>query len=160
MAADKASKWARSLAYRYLAARARSRAEVRDYLSKKGLPEDIIDETLDELMDEGYIDDAKFAASFGRYLVEYRGLSRRGALMELRRKGTSAEDAEAGLDALFEEEGYDEMELARKLLEKKASGLKGLEPRKLRQRLTGYLQRRGFGFDIINSVLRDYTAPR
>jgi regulatory protein len=156
----RARKRARSLSYRYLTARARSRKELRQYLAKKGVPDDLVDATLDEMAEDGYIDDVEFSASYGRYLVEYRGLARRGVLMELRRKGVSAEDADAGLDALFEEEEYDEFELARRLVERKAVGLEGLEPRKFRQRLTGYLQRRGFGFDVINRTLREYTAPR
>jgi len=80
--------------------------------------------------------------------------------MELRRKGVAPDDADAGLDELFREEGYDEAELARGLVERKAAGFEGVDKRKVRQRLTGYLQRRGFGFDVINRVLKEFMAGR
>lgn len=154
MPEDRALARARSLAYRRLAARPRSRAELAGYLEKKGLPQGAVELILDEFSEKGYLDDRKFAHDFGRYLVEYRGLSRFALKAELRKKGVADEDAAPAIEKLFSADGYDEYELALKLARKKAKCLTGLADRnKAKRRLTDYLRRRGFSFEIIRRVL-------
>ncbi len=155
MTRDREQARARALAYRRLAARPRSRAELAGYLEKKGLQEESVRLILTELETAGYLDDRKFAMDYGRYLVEYRGLGRYALRSELRKKGVSDEYITPAIDELFSDEGYDEQELALALARKKSASLSGLADRnKAGRRLTDYLRRRGFSFDIISRVIK------
>ncbi len=142
---------AKDLAYRYLALRARSRAEVEAYLKKKEVSEDAAASVVQTLEGYGFIDDGEFARSYSRYILERKGLSRYALRMELRRKGVSEAHIDAALDALPAEE--DEEAVARKLAEKKAAAMKGLDREKARRRTADFLRRRGYSFEIIKKVL-------
>jgi len=157
---DRAVSRARSLAYRRLAARPRSRAELAGYLTGKGFPEDVVNPVIVEFEGNGYIDDRKFAYDYGRYLVETKGLSRFALRAELRKKGVSDEDASPALDNLFDDEGYEEYDIALTVARKKAESLAKLtDGAKARRRLTDYLKRRGFSFDIIKKAVEGILKP-
>jgi regulatory protein len=153
LSGDKELKRARELAYRYLALRDRSVSELRAYLLRKEVPAEITKTVLDEFLRYGYLDDRKFAASFGRGLIERKGLSRYALKMELKRKGVSDNEIEEALGGLFGENGYDEDEVARTLARKKAKSLSNLPQDKARRRLTDYLRRRGFSFEAVKKAM-------
>jgi regulatory protein len=136
-------------ALRFLAARPRSEAEVRTRLTRRGLPHDIIVDTLARLREIGYVDDAEFA----RFWVEGRsGANPRGRYVvqrELRAKGVAQETAETAMEALTEEHS------ARKAAHKKLRSLSGLDYPDFRNRLTGYLVRRGFGYEVVKQTVND-----
>ena len=136
-------------ALRLLAARPRSEAEVRERLVRRGLPHDIIVHTLERLREYGYVNDAEFA----RFWVESRsGANPRGRYVvqrELRTKGVDQDTADAAMEALTEERS------ARKTAQKKVRSLRGLEYQEFRTRLTGYLVRRGFGYDVVRQTVND-----
>ena len=136
-------------ALRLLAARPRSEAEMRDRLTRRGLPPDIIRFTLDRLRTIGYVNDAEFS----RFWVESRsGANPRGRYVvrrELRAKGVDPDTAAAALESLPEERS------ARKAAAKKVRSLRGLEYQQFRTRLAGYLVRRGFPYDIVRRTVDD-----
>ena len=68
---------------------------------------------------------------------------------ELRQKGVDREIVESAV----EEAGIDEYGDALELGRKRAASLADLEPAVRERRLSGYLARRGYGFDIIRRVL-------
>jgi regulatory protein len=150
---DRELKRARELAYRYLALRDRSVSELRAYLLRKEVPAEITETVQGEFIRHGYLDDRKFAASFGRGLIERKGLSRYALKMELKRKGVSDNEIEEALEGLFGEGGYDEDEVARTLARKKAKSLNNLPQDKARRRLTDYLRRRGFSFEAVKKAM-------
>ena len=147
---------AKNLAYRYLTARPRSLAELVSYLEKKEIPQDYITPLVEDLKGYGYIDDRKFAATYARYLIQTRGLSRYALRFELKRKGVSEADIEAGLEELFgDEDTENEEEVALRIAKRKMESMRGVDREKARRRLTDYLRRRGYGFGVIAKVLRD-----
>ena len=154
MSEEKALARAKDLAYRRLAVRARSRAEILDYLKKKEIAEDIALDAVADLERYGYIDDAKFARQFARYLIASKGLSRYALGMELRRKGVPAADIESAVSEIFSEGGESEEAVALRAAEKKVASLGGLDRERARRRLADYLRRRGFGFGVIKDVLK------
>ena len=161
MTDEKARARAKDLAFRCLARRPRSRAELASYLTKKEFPEEIIAETVRAMDGYGYLDDRKFAVQMGRHIRETKGLSRYALKSELRRKGVSAEDVDAALEELYGgEDAVDDEAVALKIAGRKAETLKNLPPEKARRRLTDYLRRRGFGFEIISKVTRPPFARR
>ncbi len=141
------------MAYRYLALRDRSERELRDYLGRKEIPSEAADAVIEDFARSGYIDDRRFAASYARYLIERKGLSRYALRMELQRKGVRQDYIDDALEGFFGEDGYDEEGLATALARKKAASMHNLPQDKAKRRLTDYLRRRGFSFDAIKKAL-------
>lgn len=134
-------------ALRLLAARPRSEAELRERLTRRGLPPDVIRHTLERLRDYGYVNDVEFA----RFWVASRsGATPRGRYVvrrELRAKGVAQDTAAEAMAALAEEDA------ARRAALKKARGLHGLDYQAFRTRLAGYLVRRGFSYDVVRRTV-------
>ena len=140
----------------FLASRARSRREIEQRLLQSGYRPCTVEMVLYKLERENLLDDADFA----RQWVEARSARKMGKTriaMELRRKGISAEEAEAALESIDEE---DQLAGAVALVEKAVTRSKpGEDPRKTASRLTAMLARRGYGWDIarqaIQQVMKD-----
>ncbi len=144
-------------ALRFLEARPRSATEVRERLTRKEYAPEAIDTALARLAQLELIDDAAFARMWveHRQTIRPRGIS---ALRdELRRKGIAAELAAHVLsdDELTGDEPERALALARAALRKHANAAD--RPTFMR-RMGGYLQRRGFSFDIIRPIVDQLWA--
>jgi regulatory protein len=133
----------------YLGYRPRSVEEVRKNLEKHEIPTEVIDETIARLERENLIGDAKFAQEWVENRSAFRPRGKRALTVELRQKGLS--DAVIG-EVL--EENLDEEALAKKAAVKYARKLEGLEWIEFRKKMSGFLGRRGFGYDVISPVTR------
>ena len=132
-----------------LAFRARSSAELRRALVRKGAEQPHVDRAIARLREQGILDDAAFAQSFTRAKVLGANQSRRRVQQELARKGVSRTVSDAAIDVVFEEEGVDTSAMAVTAARKKMHSLRTLEPNVQRRRLYGFLARRGYdGEDI------------
>lgn len=144
-------------ALRYLEARPRSVAEIRTRLNRKDFAPEAIDSALDRLGQLGLIDDAAFA----RFWVENRLASRpRGANAlrdELRRKGITKELVGEVLtdESLAGDEPERALAVARGALRKYADAA---DRNAFTRRMGGYLQRRGFTFDVIRPIIDQLWA--
>jgi regulatory protein len=138
----------------YLAYRPRSQAEVRRYLTRKGLDESVIGDVIDRLTRANLLDDESFA----RFWVENRQQFRPRGVMalryEMRAKGLKNEDISEALKDIDEEEG------AYSLASLQAQKMSGLAPQEFRRRLGQYLARRGFPYSVITTVIRRLEAER
>lgn len=137
-----------------LAARARSRLELRRLLLRKGEPADQIDGVLDRLEAAGYLDDADFARQFARSKALGSGMSRRRVQQELARRGVDRAIAETAIAEVFAEEAVNEIETVERLARKKLRSLLRLDAPTRRRRLYGFLARRGFEAEEIGEVIR------
>lgn len=139
-------------ALRFLEARPRSVAEVRERLRRKELAPEVIEAAIGRLSELGLIDDSAFA----RFWVENRLVCRPrgvGALRdELRRKGVDRAVVDTILDddALAGDEDARALALARGALRKYAGAP---DRAAFARRMGGYLQRRGFSFDTIRPIV-------
>jgi regulatory protein len=144
-------------ALRFLNARPRSSAELRERLARKEFAPEAIDAALARLGELGLVDDRAFA----RFWVENRQVFRprgAGALRdELRRKGVaSGTIADVLSDAeLAGDEAEKAMVLARAALRKYADSA---DRQSFARRMGGYLQRRGFGFEVIRPIVDQLWA--
>lgn len=134
-----------------LGACAKTESWMRRKLSQAGYPAEAVDYALDFLKEYRYIDDKAYAESFIRSAG--RAKSRRQIIFDLQQKGVSKELITAAL----EEYPMDEEEGARALVIKRMKGKTGIS-RQEKGRLAGYLGRKGYSFDVINRVLRDFEA--
>lgn len=137
----------------YLAHRSRSRAELERHLRRKGYEDAVVEGVISRCRELGYVDDREFALSYvrDRIRLKPRGTIRLEA--ELRKKGVSEEDARAGIERAFREAGVDERDLLERAARKRWRSRRTDDPRKLRRRMYGYLQRRGFRTSEIREVV-------
>lgn len=135
---------------RYLEYRHRSESEVRQYLRKHGFEDPVIQDTLDRLLRIGLLDDKRFAEAWVENRATFRPRSRKALAVELRRKGLDNEAIDAALQGVTQDQ---EAGLALQAAQKQARKLSGLEWNDYRNRLGGFLARRGFDYETIRSVV-------
>nr|WP_260191592.1 regulatory protein RecX [Actinophytocola gossypii] len=137
---------------RLLTARPRTRAELRQALLRKEVPEDIADQVLGRLDEVGLIDDAAFAEVWVRSRHTYQGLGRRALAVELRRKGV---DDEVAAEAVATVDPEAEEERARQLVRKRIRSLTTADEAARIRKLVGMLARRGYPEGLAFRVVRD-----
>ena len=139
-------------ALHYLGYRARTRQELERYLEQKKLDLDVIETVLNRLEDQGYVDDAAFSQSWVKDRESLNPKSKRALRYELRQKGVQ--------DSLIDEAvaDLDEHDAAWRLVHKRLAQWRTLDDLKFRQKLSGYLARRGFHYEIIDEVLQKAKA--
>ena len=134
-------------ALRFLSYRPRSEAEVRSYLQDKGTSPAIEDEVIERLTRADLLDDLAFARFWVENRESFKPRSVRMLQYELRQKGLSEETIAQALADLDEEESAYRAGLRR------GSRLTRLDEVSFRQKLVAYLLRRGFPYEVVNSVV-------
>jgi regulatory protein len=142
-------------AVRFLAQRPRSEDEVRQRLRRAGVDEAVIDGTLAQLRRQRLLDDTAFA----RYWVEQRQTFRpRGARL------LRAELARLGVDAALAREAAggtgSAAEDAYRAAVRRARQLGGENERTFKTRLSQFLARRGFDWDVVSTVVERLWRER
>lgn len=130
-------------ALKLLSYRARSQAEIQDYLRKGDMSQDIIDEVLERLRSNGLVDDERFAQTWVENRNDFRPRGRPVLAMELRQQGIAQDIIDETLS------GIDEEDLAYRAGLKQARKWKGLPRPEFRRKMVSFLARRGFSYDII-----------
>ena len=141
-----------------LALRARSAADLRRTLLRKGEPAEHVDVAIARLLQAGFLDDVSFARQFARSRVLGAGLSRRRIQAELARRGVAREVAGAAIEEVFGEEHVDEEATLERVARKKLNMLARLDTSTQRRRLYAFLARRGYDVDdigrVVNTLIR------
>lgn len=131
---------------------ARSRSELAEILRKRNVPIEAADAVLDRMTEVGLIDDAAYAHSWVDSRQQRRHLSRSVLRRELQQKGIDREVVDEAVNQVTPD---DERGAAVALAEKKLRSMRGLDATVQRRRIAGALARKGFGADLVGSVLRD-----
>jgi regulatory protein len=137
-------------AVHFISYRPRSSAEVRQNLNKRGISETLVEETVERLRQSGLVNDDAFARAWVENRSEFRPRSKSALRMELRRKGLSDETIHSVVD-----ENVDEEALAFEAARKYAHRLAGLDWLQFRQKLGGFLARRGFSYTTLAPVVSE-----
>lgn len=138
-------------AIRLLGGRDHSAHEIRTKLAMRGYEDEEIEETVEKLKADGYVDDTKFAAQVAR---SHATLGRRGLANQMRKRGIAEEHWQELVDAIdTDEERRRALQLSYKSI--KPADTNRLDREVWQRRLAGYLQRRGFGFDTVMSVIKE-----
>jgi regulatory protein len=134
-------------ALRLIARRARSEAEVRDNLKKHGVPPELIEAEIARLRESGLLNDDTFARLWVENRAAFRPRSKRALQVELKRKGVPPAAMQAALAEV------DDTDAAYRLATQRARRLANLPREEFRQKLAGFLARRGFNYDTIGPLV-------
>lgn len=142
-----------------LGRRMRSVAELKRLLRQRVEAETEIGQTLVELVirklkDQGYLNDAKYAATYSALRRDNEKLGRRRVATDLKMKGVHGEVLEKAVDSAFAK--VDETKQAREYLRRKR--LKKPADKKQAARVFRQLMRAGFAGKTIFRVLRNWDV--
>jgi regulatory protein len=136
-----------------LAFRARSSMELARVLVQKGEERPLVDRAVARLLEQGLLDDAKFAESYARAKVLGAKQSKRRVQQGLARKGVARGVSDAAIETVFDEEGVDQRAIVEAAARKKLRSLEKLEPQVRRRRLYAFLARRGYDSEDIRTAM-------
>ncbi|RME55871.1 MAG: regulatory protein RecX [Caldilineae bacterium] len=139
-------------AVRLLARRPRSAWEVRRALSqpnpkREPLPEEHVEWVIQKLTDQGYLDDADFAAYWMEQRNRFKPLAPRALRYELRSKGVP----EAIIDQVLAQQ-EDPIHLALRAARPRLQRWRRLDEEAFRRKVGHFLQRRGFDWETIREA--------
>jgi regulatory protein len=134
-------------AVQFLSYRPRSRIEVERYLRGKSIDEVVRDDVIARLERAKYLDDEAFARFWLENRERFRPRGERALRYELRQKGVSDEIIAHVLSDLDDEAS------AWRAVESRLSRWANLPGDEFRQKVVGYLSRRGFDYNTISLTL-------
>jgi regulatory protein len=111
------------------------------------------EDAIRRLVDNGLLNDAKYAEQYARSKILSTGSSKRRLQQDLYRKGIKGDVATAAIANVLEQEEIDPAVVVERVARKKLAQLGDLEPLVLRRRLFAFLARRGYDLDEIKSVV-------
>jgi regulatory protein len=141
------------VAWRFLAHRDRTEAEVRRNFTKKRVDPVLVEEVVAALLEGGYLDDAAFAR---RFAEDRRNLDGWGAERIERRLSELGVERAQIRAALADGDGHDELQAACDLLARRFPGAPET-PRDL-ERALGFLVRKGYELELARDALRRHAA--
>jgi regulatory protein len=133
-------------AIRYLGYRPRSEAEIKQRLQRHGFEGEFIEKALARLKEQGLVDDIAFARFWRENRETFNPRSRRLTKLELKRKGLSNGIIEQAISEI------DDRDSAYRAALNRARRLSITDYQAFRQRLWGYLGRRGFSYSVIKET--------
>lgn len=151
--------------FHFISFRPRSEKEVRDFLIKKLHGKSVsnrkcIEQVMKRLRELEYLDDAKFIRWWVEQRSTYRPKGRRLLELELLNKGIDKsliveclDNLSAASGARGEKEFMNEVDLAKKAIEKKLKLWDKLPRLAFKQKVYAFLSRRGFSWDTIHQVI-------
>ncbi|MEG3753641.1 regulatory protein RecX [Psychromonas arctica] len=140
----------RRSAFWHLSRRDHSQAELLKKLQRKTDNKEWIETVINECVEFKYLDDQRFAHSFLRS-AQNKGYGMTRIKQDLTLKGIS----EALIKQAMQESEFDYIESAQGLLANKYR--EAIVTQHLKQKAMGFLQAKGFSFDIINSAIEEHN---
>ena len=134
---------------RLLEVRPRTDGEMRTRLMRKGFTAAEIEQIMQRVEQAGEVNDARFATQWVETQTTFRPRGARALVSELRRRGLDAETIAAATA------GVDELAAARTAAAGRMRRLAALPAAAVRRKLGDFLQRRGFAYDVVRSVVTE-----
>ena len=142
----------------YCAYAEHSAQEVRKKCRGWELSDEVCDELIERLEQEGYLNEERFARAFVRDKYRFNGWGPLRLQAELRRHRIPSRLIDAAIEELEEEEMQGEDQLTA-LLERKYRSLPtGLEPRKVYDRLTRFALYRGYPYEDVREAISELLS--
>ncbi|HMI48299.1 MAG TPA: regulatory protein RecX [Gemmatimonadaceae bacterium] len=147
----------RPTAYNYalnlLAARPYSSSALHRKLIQKEYEAADADNAIRRLLDNGLLNDEKYAEQYARSKMLTTGASKRRVTQDLYRKGIKGDMATTAIANVMEQDEIDPAAQIERVARKKLAQLGDLDPVVLRRRLFAFLARRGYDLDDIKGIV-------
>ncbi len=143
--------WQKGL--KFISYKPRTRKEVSTYLLKQGYNPEQVESVLDKLQAENWINDNHYAEQFIAQRLSSNPKGKKLIAFELRNRGIDQEIINKQIEVIDQEK---ELQLANKLIEKKYTQTKFEDWDTFQRKMSGFLQRRGFSYDVIYTILQNY----
>jgi regulatory protein len=139
-------------AFRLLGRRMHSSSELRRKLWNKDYEQKLIDEVIQDLKNNGYLNDENFIREFVAEKSKAKNWSSKKIKSELIKRGLASKIID---EMLGQHPNETDQESAMKLTQKKFESLKkrNFEPKELRNKLSTYLFSKGFEYELIKEVI-------
>ncbi len=134
-------------ALRQLESRPRSEQEIRRFLIGKKIANEVIDEVIARLTKARLLSDRDFAKFWVENREGFKPRSARALKYELRQKGVPQEEIARAVKKL------DEPDSAYRAARTKAERWKSLDEKEFREKLSGFLARRGFDYQVTRAAV-------
>lgn len=134
----------------YLGRGMKTAKQMRDYLEKKGYDKDVVDYVVAKLKEYRYVDDDAYAKLYVERNSSTKGDRR--LKQELIQKGIAVSRAEEYAVTDGEQALVNATRLSEKYMKNKPTTVKTL------QNLQRYLLSRGYGYDVVNTIIRNYKV--
>lgn len=145
---------ANDYALNLLSYRARSVKEIKDKMKSKEYEDDIIENTIEFLNKYSYLDDYQFGLQFAKDRQNLKGAGKNLIKQELYNKGISRDIIDKILEEISDRD--EEYERALDLGRRKANTSYRNEEKDAKYRkLSSFLQRRGYSFDVIKKIMEE-----
>jgi regulatory protein len=115
------------------------------------------DDAIRRLVDNGLLNDSKYAEQYARSKIVSTGASKRRLQQDLYRKGIKGDVATNAIASVLEQDEIDPAVVIERVARKKLAQLGDLDRLVLRRRLFAFLARRGYDVDEIKSVVSRLT---
>jgi regulatory protein len=128
---------------------ARSEKSIKDtklHLSSIGAQADQMDDIIDQLLNEGFIDERRYAQAFVTDKYRFNSWGRKKISHQLSGKGIPSNLIKEALDTLDPDEYYEHL---KEQLEKKSGSIKGGSYYEKKAKLTRFAAGRGYEMDLI-----------
>lgn len=136
---------------RFLSYRPRSQKEITDFLKKKKASEEISKKIFKKLKELNFINDEEFAKWWIEQRAEFNPRGARLLKIELKQKGINQDLIVKLLNGYMVKDT--ELELAKKLIEKRLERYQTLSLEEKKQKLAAFLARRGFDWGTIKKAV-------
>lgn len=137
-------------AVRFLGPRPRSVSEIRRHLRTKRFDDPAIDQAIDQLRAQRYIDDEAFARYWVEQRDKFRPKGERAIVSELLQKGVARDVIEV---VVGDREPDSEVKRAREAIRRPITRWLTLSDPDRKRKIHQYLAQRGFSYDTIEEVL-------
>jgi regulatory protein len=131
----------------YLGYRPRSESEIRERLHRRGFNGNSVEAVMVKLKEQGLVDDMAFAQFWKDNRESFSPRSRWLTKLELKRKGVAEDIIDQVVEAVEDDDSAYRAALS------KARSLPLSDYQSFRRRLGDYLNRRGFGYGVINQTV-------
>ena len=128
--------------------RSHSKKELRDKISRT-CDRQSAEKAVERMEELGLVNDRDYAERCAQTLIFTKHMSKRGAAMELRRKGIESEI----INEVFDDIEVDEREQIQAVIERKYPKI---DDEKIRRRAVAALQRLGYGWEDIKAVIESF----
>lgn len=137
-------------ALKLLSFRPRSKKEILNWLDRKKILPGLQKQIIDRLEELNFVNDSEFVKWWVEQRTTFKPMGKRAIEMELKQKGVDRETIVQLFDGSIV---TSEKDLAKRAAEKKMRIWQKLPDVEFRQKMTAYLSRRGFGWEIIKETV-------